>query len=253
MKKSFAFAFITLLAGISLHADETIIIKGSDTLGARLVPQLAEQFRAQNPGINFQIAAEGSSTGISALFDNTAKLAMSSRDVTPVEISSGKEKGVVFHPIIVAYDGMAVIVNSANPVNNLTKKQVEQIFVGDITDWSAVGGNPGKISIYTRNTSSGTYKEFQAMAMRKRDYAISSQKMAGNEQIAAEVSKNLTGIGYVGLAYIKAEGIKVEGVDGKKPEAAAVQDKSYPYSRALYYQRRTCWHGEEIRRFYIER
>ena len=113
-----------------------------------LVPQLAEQFRAQNPGINFQIAAEGSSTGISALFDNTAKLAMSSRDVTPVEISSGKEKGVVFHPIIVAYDGMAVIVNSANPVNNLTKKQVEQIFVGDITDWSAVGGNPGKISIY---------------------------------------------------------------------------------------------------------
>jgi len=95
---------------------------------------------------------------------------------------------------------MAVIVNSANPVNKLTKKQMEQIFAGDITDWSAVGGAPGKISIYTRNTSSGTYKEFQAMAMSKRDYAQSSQKMAGNEQIAAEVGRNPSGVGYVGLA-----------------------------------------------------
>ena len=235
MKKSFTFAVLTLLTGISLHAEETIIIKGSDTLGARLVPQLAEQFRAKNPEVNFQIAAEGSSTGIAALFDNTAKLAMSSRDVTPVEISTGKAKGIDFHPTIVAYDGMAVIVNSANPVNSLTKKQIEQIFAGDITDWSAVGGTPGKISIYTRNTSSGTYKEFQAMAMNKRDYAQSSQKMAGNEQIAAEVGKNPAGIGYVGLAYIKADGIKAEGVDGKKPEAASVQDNSYPYSRPLFY------------------
>jgi len=103
-------------------------------------------------------------------------------------------------PTIVAFDGTAVIVNSANPVSALTKRQVEQIFAGDITDWSAVGGNPGAISIYTRNTSSGTYSDFKDLAMKKRDYAGSSQKMAGNEQIVAEVAKNPSGIGYVSMA-----------------------------------------------------
>jgi len=77
---------------------------------------------------------------------------------------------------------------------------VEQIFTGDVTDWSAVGGSGGKISVYTRSTSSGTYSEFKELAMKKRDYAPDSQKMAGNEQIASEVSKNANGVGYVGLA-----------------------------------------------------
>ncbi len=89
-----------------------------------------------------------------------------------------------------AYDGIAIIVNANNPLKALTQKQVEQIFTGDVTDWSAVGGKAGKISIYTRNTSSGTYSDFKDLAMKKRDYAGSSQKMAGNEQIAAEVGKN---------------------------------------------------------------
>ena len=107
-------------------------------------------------------------------------------------------------PTIVAFDGIAVIVNSANPIKGLTKKQVEQIFTGDVTDWSAVGGSGGKISVYTRNTSSGTYSDFKELAMKKRDYAGGSQKMAGNEQIAAEVGKNPNGVGYVGMAYIES-------------------------------------------------
>src|SRR6185369_11604034 len=117
-------------------------------------------------------------------------------------------------PTIVAYDGIAVIVNSGNSVKGLTKKQVEQIFTGEVTDWSAVGGSSGKISVYTRNTSSGTYSDFKELAMKKRDYAPSAQKMAGNEQIASEVGKNANGIGYVGLAYMKASGIKVLTIDG---------------------------------------
>ena len=134
-----------------------------------------------------------------------------------------------------AFDGICVITNAANPVKNLTKKQVEQIFTGDIKDWSAVGGNPGPISIYTRNTSSGTYKDFQHMAMNKRDYATSSQKMAGNEQIAAEVGKNPAGIGYVGLAYKNAAGLKVLTINDVEPTNENVRNKSYPYSRATYY------------------
>jgi phosphate transport system substrate-binding protein len=98
-----------------------------------------------------------------------------------------------------------------------------------------VGGAPGPISIYTRNTSSGTYSDFKDLAMKKRDYAKSSQKMAGNEQIVAEVAKNPNGIGYVGLAYDDAPGIKVLPIDGGLPNKESVHAKKYPYARPTFY------------------
>jgi len=207
------------------HA-EKLVIKGSDTLGAKLVPQLAEQFKAQHPGTTFDIAAEGSTTGIAAIIDGTAQIGMSSRRAKPAEVGAASAKGVHMKPTIVAYDGIAVIVNSANPVKVLTKKQVEQIFTGEVTDWSAVGGSGGKISVYTRNTSSGTYSDFKELAMKKRDYAGGAQKMAGNEQIAAEVGKNANGVGYVGLAYTKAGGIKVCSIDGILPSVQTVHSRN---------------------------
>jgi len=138
-------------------------------------------------------------------------------------------------PIVVAYDGMAVIVNANCPISKLTLRQVEQIFTGDIIDWSAVGGPGGRVSIYTRNTSSGTYRDWADLAMKRRDYALSSQKMAGNEQIAAEVAKNPNGIGYVGLAYIHAEGIKVVAIDGVLPSKETVLAKKYAYARPTFF------------------
>ena len=229
-----AFALGLALVSTEARADR-LVIKGSDTLGAKLVPQLAEQFKAQNPGTTFDIAAEGSTTGIAAIVDGTAQIGMSSRRAKPAEVSAASGKGVNMKPTIVAYDGIAVIVNSANPIKALTKKQVEQIFTGDVTDWSAVGGSGGKISIYTRNTSSGTYSDFKELAMKKRDYAGSSQKMAGNEQIASEVGKNPNGVGYVGLAYDKAPGVKAMPIDGVLPSVGSVQGKTYPYARPTFY------------------
>lgn len=230
--------FLTLVAISSVAAlapAETLVIKGSDTLGAKLVPQLSEEFKAQHPDVTFNIAAEGSTTGISAIIDGTAQIGMSSRPTKPEEVTAAKAKGVNFKETTVAWDGIAVIVNSANPVKSLTKKQVEQIFTGDITDWSGAGGSSGKISVYTRNTSSGTYSEFKELAMKKRDYAPDSQKMAGNEQIAAEVAKNPNGVGYVGLAYTKASGIKVVPIDGAMPSKETVLAKGYPYARPTFY------------------
>ncbi len=229
----FAMAALGLLA-TSARA-ERLIIKGSDTLGAKLVPQLAEQFKAQNPGTTFDIAAEGSTTGIAAITDGTAQIGMSSRRAKPAEVGAASAKGVNMKPTIVAYDGLAVIVNARNPIKGLTRKQVEQIFTGEVSDWSAVGGKPGKISIYTRNTSSGTYSDFKELAMKKRDYAGGSQKMAGNEQIAAEVGKNPNGIGYVGLAYDNAPGVKPLPIDGVMPSPQTVQNKTYPYARPTFY------------------
>lgn len=234
LNKILTLAFGFAAAATLAHA-ETLVIKGSDTLGAKLVPQLAEAFKASHPGASFKIAAEGSATGFAALLNNTADLAMASRRAQPTEVSEGLSKNITLHPTIVAYDGIAVIVNSGNSIPALTKKQVEQIFTGDIKDWSAVGGKPGPISVYTRNTSSGTYADFAALAMKKRNYAGSAQKMAGNEQIAAEVGKNPNGIGYVGVAYIKASGVKAVAVDGVVPSIKTVQTKEYAYSRPTFF------------------
>jgi len=228
-------SLVAVLCAASTASAQKLVIKGSDTLGAKLVPTLAEEYKARNAGVSFEIAAEGSTTGISAIIDGTAQIGMSSRRARPTEVSAATAKGVSLKPLIVAYDGMAVIVNAKSPIANLTLRQVEQIFTGDVTDWSAVGGRPGKISVYTRNTSSGTYSDWKDLAMKKRDYAKSSQKMAGNEQIAAEVAKNPNGIGYVGLAYLKAEGIKVVSIDGVTPSKETVLSKKYAYARPTFY------------------
>lgn len=234
MKKLIALA-AALALSTGFAAAGQLVIKGSDTLGAKLVPQLAEAYKAANPGARFNIAAEGSSTGFAALIDQTANIGMASRRAKSTEISAARAKGLELRPTIVAWDGIAIVVNEKNPVAGLTRKQVERIFTGDVKDWSAAGGQPGKISIYTRNTASGTYADFKELAMSKRDYAGSSQKMAGNEQIVSEVAKNPAGIGYVGLAYTEAPGIKVIAIDGRKPDRAGVRDKSYPYSRPTFY------------------
>jgi phosphate transport system substrate-binding protein len=237
MKRIFlgSIAAVSVMLSSTAAQAERLVIKGSDTLGAKLVPQLAEQFKAQHPDATFDIAAEGSTTGFAALIDSTAQIGMASRPAKNEEIAAAKTKGVTLKETTVAYDGIAVIVNAANLVKNLTKKQVEQIFTGEVSDWSAVGGSGGAISIYTRNTSSGTYSEFKELAMKKRDYAPSAQKMAGNEQIAAEVGKNPNGVGYVGLAYIKAKGIKVVSIDDEMPSTEGVQQKKYPYARPTFF------------------
>src|SRR5947207_12654614 len=92
--KKLLLAFIALIAGPLLARADSLVIKGSDTLGAKLVPQLAEQFKSQHPGTTFDIAAEGSATGFAALIDKTAAIGMASRPAKPEEIGNAKAKGV---------------------------------------------------------------------------------------------------------------------------------------------------------------
>ena len=225
------------MAGVVLSgavsAQTKIIIKGSDTLGAKLVPQLAEAYKAAGASADFEIAAEGSSTAFTNLLAGTCRIGMSSRGAKDAERDKFTAKGKDLTEHVAAWDMIAVIVNDKNGLRGLDLKQIEGIFTGDITDWSELGGKPGKISIYTRNTSSGTYKSFQGMAMGKRDYGTHTQKLAGNEQIASEVSKNPLGIGYVGLAYAGKEGVKSLKVDGVS--AKPRKKTAYPLSRKLYY------------------
>lgn len=231
MKRILTLALLTI-ASASLQAQSTLRIRGSDTLGAKLIPSLAESFKKTGGKVSFDIAAEGSSTAFTNLASGTAEIGMSSRKVKADERTLCRSKGIALNEIEIAWDMITIVVNAKNPVADLSKKQIMQIFAGDITDWSEVGGTPGPISVYTRNTSSGTYKDFMTMAMKGREYGKSSQKMAGNEQIAAEVGSNPNGIGYVGYAYAGAKGTKIVTIDGKAPNPAAV--KSYPLSRPTY-------------------
>lgn len=224
-------ALICTLAA-SLQAQTTLRIRGSDTLGAKLIPSLAEAFKKQGGKVSFDIAAEGSSTAFTNLASGTAEIGMSSRKVKADERTLCRSKGVSLNEVEVAWDMITVVVNKNNPVTDLSKKQILQIFAGDIKDWSEVGGTPGPISVYTRNTSSGTYKDFMALAMKGREYGPSSQKMAGNEQIASEVGSNANGIGYVGYAYSGAKGIKIATIGGVAPNPAAVKD--FPLARPTF-------------------
>src|SRR5262245_64565070 len=112
MKIKYVALSLALLAANIISANgDRLVIKGSDTLGAKLVPQLAEQFKAQHPGTTFDIAAEGSTTGIAAIIDGTAEIGMSSRRAKSSEVGAAAAKGKHMKRTIVAFDGIAVIVN----------------------------------------------------------------------------------------------------------------------------------------------
>lgn len=177
MLKCLLFAFL----GMSLSmAQDKLVIKGSDTLGTKMVPQLTEVYKALGNEESFVIHAEGSSTCFITLLEGSAEIGMSSRPVKEKELQKFKAKGWVLKKHVVAYDMIAVIVNKENPLNNLSKKQIESVFTGDVTDWSELGWSEGgEIYVKTRNTSSGTYKTFQKLAMSKRVHGKNTHKLAG--------------------------------------------------------------------------
>jgi phosphate transport system substrate-binding protein len=167
--------------------------------------------------------------------DGTSQIGMSSREVERAEFAKARLRGVDLQPIPVAFDAIAIIVNEQNPLTALTHQEVEGLFTGAITNWATLGGRPGRVSAYTRNSSSGTYKAFKDLAMRRQNYGPRTQKLAGNEQIASEVADNPNGVGYVGLAYVETPGVKVLPVDGFMPEENNVRKGHYAYARPLYF------------------
>ncbi len=215
---------------------QLIRIKGSDTLGAKLVPLLADGYRAKNPGVEIEIAAEGSATAFQALIDGTADIGMSSRKPKAVELAAAQAKGVTLSETVACQDMLVVVVNQSNKVKGLTKEQVMKIFTGAVKDWSEVGGSPGEIAIYTPNSASGTYKDWQRMAMEGKDYAKQARKIPASGQVGEEVARDVNGIGYVGPAYAKKPGIHSLAIDGVEPAMAKV--KEYAYMRACYYYQR---------------
>jgi phosphate transport system substrate-binding protein len=229
-------AIILTIFGLNVRSlqAETVVIMGSDTIGAKAALHLAEAFKAKMEAIDrevgFEISAEGSSAGVVSITEGHADIGMTSRAPSTKEVARAKAVGVELKTIMVAKDGIAVIVNESNPIESISMAELEAIFAGDIADWAAIGATAGRISAYTRNTASGTYDLFRAKAMSSRDYGENTQKVAGNEQIASEIARNTKGIGYVGLAYAETPGVKVVPVEGMLPRA-----EEYPLKRTLFY------------------
>lgn len=130
-------------------------------------------------------------------------------------------------------DGIAVVVNNANGVTALTKKQVKAIYTGSISDWGQVGGSAGKIVVVSRDSASGTFEAFGELALDKAKVRADALMQASNQAIASLVSKTPGAIGYVGLGYVTKD-VKPVTVDGVECTKKTVLTKKYPYSRPLF-------------------
>ncbi len=223
-----------------------IQIKGSDTM-VNLVQILAEEYMAKKPGTAIAVLGGGSGTGITAIINGTCDLANHSREWKPKELDLAYEKGVRPRIFAIAVDALSIIVNEKNPIETLTMAQVGSIFRGEIKNWKVLGGPDQKISLYGRQSNSGTYSFLQEHVLNNKNYSPDVKEMNGNAQIIEAVSQDLSGIGYVGVGYLYDEkgevrkGLKVLKIkkDDNSPEYSpldkeAVYSAKYAISRPLY-------------------
>lgn len=234
-----------VVLGVSQLQAGSIRLGGSDALGAKLVPQLGETYKAQHPAVTFEIAAEGTVGALPDFLAGKTDILMAGRVLKPEEMAPFEKAGIVLKRVDAATDVFVIAVNAENPVRDLSLAQLEGLFAGDHANWKAVGGPDAPVSIYTRNTASGSYKDFQQVAMNGRPYAKGANKLQGGDLPGMGMVKDPNGIGYVGLAYARAKGLGVVRIDGIDPLGKDVA--RYPLLRHYYY-----YHRENARAEVVE-
>ena len=235
--KRIVLAVAAALALAPALASAAVTVKGSDTL-VILAQRWAENYMKKNAGKKVQVTGGGSGTGIAALINGTTDIANASRSIKADESAKVRDRfNVLPVETVVARDGVAMYVNEANPVTQLTVDQLRAIYTGDVTNWKQVGGNDAPIVLYSRENSSGTYVFVKEEVLKGDDYAASAQTLPGTAAVVNAVSKEKNGIGYGGAAYAKGiKELKVVGKDGQGylPSAENVKAGKYPLSRPLY-------------------
>ena len=227
---------VTLITIILPFANAQIVVKGSDTC-LPISQQEAEAFGKK--GGNVTVTGGGSGVGIAALIAGTCDIAQASRPMKFDEKQKMSEAGKTPKEVIIGYDALAVVIHPENPVTQLTRSQLEQIYTGKITNWKEVGGADMKIVVYSRESSSGTYEFFKEHVMKNKNYASSVLSMPATGAIIQSVKQTKGAIGYVGLAYVnkevKAVKISYDGKTYVAPTVANAKNKSYPVVRPLFY------------------
>jgi phosphate transport system substrate-binding protein len=205
----------------------------------------AETYQSLNPQISISVTGGGSGTGIAALTNNTVDIANASRSIKPEEVEQIRTNGVEPIEYIVARDAIAVILNHDNPINQLTIQQISDIYSGEYSNWSELGGDDRPIVRLSRETNSGTHVYFLEEVVRtgnKEDSTLFSPDtllLPSSEGITAEVRDNPNAIGYDGLGYVTPE-VKVIAVGSTDttqyvlPSAETVNNQTYPIARDLY-------------------
>lgn len=234
---------LAVIISISLcnaaFAENMIQIKGSDTL-INLVQRLAEVYMDDYSNDFIAVTGGGSGTGIAALINKKTDITNASRGMKAKEVDNAVASGVSPKRVVIAMDGLSVIVNGRSPITKLTIQEIGNIFSGAITNWKEVGGPDMPITLYGRQSNSGTFVFFRDQVV-KADYASTMNRMNGNAQIVEAVKQDVSGIGYVGVGYVKdAVGLNVlkvaaraGGTYASPLSSADVKSGNYPIARPL--------------------
>lgn len=211
----------------------TVSVVGSTTVQP-VAQSIADEFASVEPGISVEVQGIGSSAGIKAAIDGTADIGASSRELKEEE----KSTGITEH--VLAYDGIAVVVNKENTVKDLDSETVKKIFEGEITNWSEVGGNDEDIIVISRESGSGTRDAFEEMMELTeevdgatiptlREDALICE---GNGSVKASVASKTNAIAYLSLGYVD-DAMNTVSIDGVVPSVETVKSGEYKISRPL--------------------
>ncbi len=216
--------------------------KGSDTM-VNAVQMVAEEFMKDYPHVFVAVTGGGSGVGIASLINKTCDVATASREIKPKEIEMALKRGVNPKEFVVAHDGVAVIVNKSNPVNELTIEDLHRIFTGKSTNWKQFGGKDMHIVTLSREVSSGTHMYFKEEVIQlgkkdsKEEFSPETLLLTSSQAIVEEVTGNEGAIGYLGMGYLsdRTKALRIgRGKDFYSPDVEDVLKKTYPLSRPLF-------------------
>ncbi|NHK30335.1 MAG: phosphate ABC transporter substrate-binding protein [Asgard group archaeon] len=217
----------------------TLTVKGSTTVEP-IILVTVEPFEATHQGVTIEGSFAGSGTGISALIDGNADVAVSSRTVKSSENDSAfSTHNEYLRAYAIAKDGLAVITNNLSTSTNfdLTIDEIKAIFNGTITSWDdpllTGNGLTGNILVIARDSASGTRGSFDELVMGDDDYVSGFQEKTSNADVVTEVGTNPQAIGYCGIAYLDST-VKTVFIDGIEPTKETILDGSYDISRELF-------------------
>ena len=217
-----ALAAVMALSLVACGGNKTVSTDGSTSM-QKVIMALKETYEGQNSGIEVTYNPTGSGTGIKAIQEGRCDIGLSSRALKAEE----KEQGLV--GTVLAYDGIAVIVNPENTVEGLTVEQIAAIYKGEITNWSEVGGTDAEIVLIGREAGSGTRGGFEEI-VGVEDLCQYRQELTSTGDVITAVSQNPGAIGYASLASVK-DTVKAIKVGGVAPSEETVKDETYAIQR----------------------
>lgn len=212
-----------------------IVIKGSNTIGEELGPQLIAEYKKEHPAANVELESKLTGYGLAALIAGQCNIASASRAPLPDELEQARVRNVELDDHVIGAYSVAVIVNSACPVSDLKREQVRDIFTGAIQNWKDVGGPDAPIALHIRDPISGTYHGFRELAMDNKDHSTNRSTFTNYQGIAQAVARDPNGIGYCSIELTNTPGVKALSIGGIVPTVASINDGKYPYARVLHF------------------